>query len=269
MLHFEAREASARTVAKMNDFFAQMSRTSARALLLDYDGTLAPFCVDPECAAPYPGVPALLERIRDRGRTRLVVISGRRASDALRLLGLKRIEVWGSHGLERLRADGTYEMPALDDRVLQSISEAYEQLSDAGLSARAECKPGGVAVHWRGLGPLSTGVRQKVLNVWSGLRHRKGICLMRFDGGMEIRVDCRNKGDAVRAVLSEMDKNASVAYLGDDETDEDGFAALHGYGLSVLVQRTRRPTVADVTIRPPDGLIAFLEDWVSASGGVL
>ena len=52
--------------------------------------------------------------------------------------------------------------------------------------------------------------------------------------------------------------------LGDDVTDEDAFAALQGYGLSVLVRSDYRPTVADVWIRPPEGVIEFLSDWIQS-----
>ena len=76
-----------------------------RALLLDYDGTLARFRTDADRATPYHEVPPLLDRIRKHTDTRLVIVTGRRAYDAARLLGLKHIEVWGCHGLERLHAE--------------------------------------------------------------------------------------------------------------------------------------------------------------------
>jgi trehalose-phosphatase len=86
---------------------------------------------------------------------------------------------------------------------------------------------------------------------------------------MEIRVAASDKGDAVRTILHEMSHDAAVAYLGDDHTDEDAFAALQGYGLSVLVQPHHRPTVADLWVRPPEGVLAFLTDWMTACGGAL
>ena len=50
-------------------------------LLLDYDGTLAPFHPDRFQARPYPQVAELLQAIIDAGRTRLVIISGRALAD--------------------------------------------------------------------------------------------------------------------------------------------------------------------------------------------
>lgn len=61
-----------------------------------------------------------------------------------------------------------------------------------------------------------------------------------------------------------------VAYLGDDQTDEDAFRALEKlgeHGLSVLVRTHVRETAADIWIKPPEQLIEFLENWLLASGG--
>jgi len=248
-------------------FFDRLVGAPERGLLLDYDGTLAEFRPDAEKATPYREIPALLDRIRRHTDTRLAIVTGRRAYEAARLLGLKHVEVWGCHGLERLRADGTYEMPGIDTHMLNTISEADELLAEEGLSGLLEHKPAGTAVHWRGREAISAEVRQKVQSVWTRLQNKDGLRLDAFDGGMEIRVGATNKGDAVRTILSEMDHDAVVAYLGDDRTDEDAFLALEGRGLRVLVRTEFRETAADVWIRPPDGLVAFLADWSSACGG--
>jgi trehalose-phosphatase len=88
-----------------------------------------------------------------------------------------------------------------------------------------------------------------------------------FDGGMEIRVAATNKGDVVRAILSEMTRDSVIAYLGDDRTDEDAFVALDGRGLGVLVRTEFRETEADVWLRPPEGVLTFLTAWLAACGG--
>ncbi len=75
----------------------------------------------------------------------------------------------------------------------------------------------------------------------------------------------RDKGDAVRTILDEVPANASVAYLGDDVTDEDAFQALHGRGLTVLVRRDWRPGAAQVWLRPPAQLREFLTNWLRFS----
>ncbi|RPJ43124.1 MAG: hypothetical protein EHM19_09270 [Candidatus Latescibacterota bacterium] len=93
-----------------------------------------------------------------------------------------------------------------------------------------------------------------------------GLELRSFDGGIELLGRGRDKGSAVRTVLAEEGADAAVAYLGDDLTDEDAFRALAGRGLRALVRAELRPSEADVWIRPPGELLAFLDRWLRAAG---
>ena len=68
-------------------FLEQLRSAATRVLLLDYDGTLAPFCVDRTLAFPYPQVPPLLVRIMQTG-TRVVLVSGRPVRELLLLTGI-------------------------------------------------------------------------------------------------------------------------------------------------------------------------------------
>src|SRR5919205_3819309 len=100
----------------LDPFFAVVRRAEKRALLLDYDGTLAPFRVERDEAVPYPGIREILPSLVDAGDTRVVVISGRRAHDLPPLLKLEWLpEIWGTHGWERLLPDGIYELAPLDE----------------------------------------------------------------------------------------------------------------------------------------------------------
>lgn len=262
MVQHPTRDITGLSKAKLAHFFAQLSRAPARALLLDYDGTLAPFHQQRASALPYPEVAELLKKLSRTG-TRLVIATGRPAREAALFLDGQSIEIWGSHGLERLYPDGSYELAKLNPGVVKRLAEANHLLVKGGLGSLLEVKPGGTAIHWRGLESTDQ-LREQVQEVWSSLPSREGLRLMAFDGGMEILASARTKRDVVRTLLSEMRKEVCIAYLGDDQTDEDAFAALQGFGLSVLVQEKYRPTVADVWIRPPQDLIAFLSDWVKA-----
>ena len=57
-------ETSVDVQRRLSEFFGKLSHAQQRALLLDYDGTLARFCTDADRATPYHEVPALLDRIR-------------------------------------------------------------------------------------------------------------------------------------------------------------------------------------------------------------
>ena len=243
-----------------------VAESRVSALLLDYDGTLAPFCLNRQQAVPYPGVTALLQEIIDDGRTRVVIITGRSAHEVIPLLAVRPSpEIWGCHGLERLRLDGTCETPRVEEPVVQALAEADRWLRDQGLHNRAEFKTGAVAIHWRGLDEATAAkIRGQVLLGWLPIAQSTPMELLEFDGGVEMRMPGRDKGDAVRTILDEMRPEVPVAYLGDDATDERAFLALETRGLSVLVRPEWRKTAAALWIKPPEGLREFLTRWLQA-----
>lgn len=252
-----------------NVFFDDLRTSSRRALLLDYDGTVAPFTADRTRAYPDPTIPELLDSIMSTCRTRVALISGRSAREIPPLLGLDpHPEVWGAHGLERLYPDGRYEVKFLTDGASEVLAEAQSWLEAEGLMPLSEIKAGAVAVHWRGLGRRQVEeVRTCAYRALSGLGCRPGVNLFEFNGGLELRAQAANKGDAVRAIISEIADETPIAYLGDDVSDEDAFRKLNGRGLTVLVRQVYRFTAAQMWIRPPEDLVQFLTDWIRACGG--
>ncbi|RMF92919.1 MAG: trehalose-phosphatase, partial [Nitrospinota bacterium] len=242
-----------KSTRELDRFFLQLRQADKRALLLDYDGTLAPFQVERDTAIPYPGVRERLQAILAGKHTRLVVISGRQIADLIPLLGMDPLpELWGSHGWERLLPDQTYQGPCLETPHRCGLARARTWGEEQGWQDRYESKPASLALHWRGLPEEEiTRLRQTVLEAWTPIARESGLVIHEFDGGVELRVPGQTKGDAVQTILAEMDTDAVVAYLGDDLTDEDAFQALGNHGLSVLVRPVFRPTAADVWIIPP------------------
>jgi len=251
---------------EVEQFMNAVAQSPASALLLDYDGTLAPFCLNRQQAFPYPGMTALLQEIIDNGRTRVVIITGRNAHEVGPLLAVHPIpEIWGCHGLERLRPDGTYETPCVDEPVRHALDDADRWLRYLGLQNRAEFKTGAVAIHLRGIDEAAAAdVCSQVLLGWRPIAQSTPMELLEFDIGIEMRMPGRDKGDAVRTILDEIGPEAPVAYLGDDATDERAFVALGTRGLSVLVRPECRATAAALWVRPPEGLREFLARWLQA-----
>lgn len=245
-------------------WFRTLARASQAVLLLDYDGTLAPFTVERDQAAPYPGVSAALQEIIDRTQTRVVIISGRQAPEVVSLLGVDPPpEIFGLYGLQRLRADGGIDELPFDPLLAEALVEAERWLDYQGLRDLAEFKPGSIALHWRGLSQNRvTEVRERALLGWRPIAEGRGLALEPFDGGLEIRRKDCNKGDAVRAVLADVEEEIPAAYLGDDSADEQAFLAMRGRGLTVLVRPKRRETRAEAWLRPPQELLEFLSRWL-------
>ncbi len=251
------------------EFFALLGRAPRRFLLLDYDGTLAPFKAERDQAFPYPGVRRLLEIIQRGGETRLVIISGRPVKELPGLLGARRTpEIWGAHGAQRLLPDGTYWPPLVDETAAAGLKSLAAAIARDGLERLAEIKPASLALHWRGQdGHTRRLVEDLARGEWLSLARRAGLTLREFDGGLEFRAPGRNKADAVGTIIAESGTEAIGAYLGDDETDEDAFLAIKGRGLSVLVRPEFRHTSAEAWLRPPEELIEFLKAWIRTTDG--
>lgn len=254
---------------RLEVFLERVAHADQRALLLDYDGTLAPFRVQRDKATPYPGLRDALEEIQAAGHTRLVIITGRYTRDLLPLLGMRRPpEIWGSHGWERRFPNGHTEIGRMAPRALQGLAEADDWVETHRLEERREVKPGCLAIHLRGLPAReAAGLKEFILDIWRELAWRNGLDLSEFDGGVELRVPGRTKGDAVRTVLGEMATGAPAAFLGDDRTDEEGFEAISSIdgGLSALVRPEFRPTRASIWLKPPEELLEFLHRWQEAA----
>ena len=245
-------------------FNAQLGAARRGTFLLDFDGTLAPFWNDVQAVRPYPGVAAALDRLAGTGRARIVIVTGRYLKATPPDLGTSApLEMWGSHGRERLLPDGSYKVVGIDEFALQGLTLAdawSREVVAAG--GRSEAKPGSLAFHWRGAGPAQV---IRIRNFITENFHREALEdvleLANFDGGIELRAPGWDKGNVVRALLEETPEAVPVAYLGDDLTDEDAFRALAQRGLSVLVRPALRATAASVWAHPPEGLLALLDRW--------
>lgn len=243
-------------------FFDRIRDASQRVLITDFDGTLAPFEIERDKVLPFDGVQEWLARIVEEDRTRLVVVSGRPVAEVEALLGLAApLEIWGDHGWERRLPSGRIDripIPPLAEEALAEIRRS----SFACFCDVVETKRAGLAFHWRGLSVGTATIAREWAMGFGAASPRGVLRLVEFDGGVEVRVPGRTKGDAVHTVLDDVgDESVAAAYLGDDVTDEDAFRAIHGRGLGFLVRPEARITLADCWLRPPGDVLQFLDRW--------
>jgi trehalose-phosphatase len=253
---------------KLKEFFSAFAGGATPFLLLDYDGTLAPFRVDRFQARPWAGVHELLLRIKLQGRTRMAVISGRSAHEIVTLLGIDPpLEMWGLHGAEHIFSDGRRELEPEPAGAREKLDKLRTILKRDSLGGLFEDKENGAVIHWRGASPRQTMlIEKRARALFEPLAGTDGLALLEFEAGVELRVGC-DKGGAVGKLLQEADPDAPVAYLGDDTTDETAFRAVNRFGphcLTALMRRQGRETEADVWLRPPAELRGFLNDWLQA-----
>jgi len=165
------------TQLQVEQLLKSVAQAPRSLLLLDYDGTLAPFHQERDQAFPYSGIPEVLQEIIRGGHTRVVIISGRDTSETIPLLGLDPFpEVWGLHGMQRQKPDGRVEMLRLEESYLNALSDADRWLSYQQLRHTAEFKTGSIAVHWRGLSEWGVEeLRGRVLLGWKAIADHAGM----------------------------------------------------------------------------------------------
>jgi trehalose-phosphatase len=256
-----------RSYISLDRFFRDLAEADRRALILDYDGTLAPFRVRRDEAVPWAGVREAIRAILASSGSHVVVVSGRTVQEVVTLLGVDPPpEIWGAHGWQQMLPDGTCRTATPDERARKALADARDGLRRDGRIDMSEEKPGCVAIHWRGRDEREIDeIRSRYRAPWSELASLGGLTLVEFDGGLELRARGRDKGFVVRTIRSEIGEDVIMAVLGDDATDEDAFRALGEQDLAVLVRPEPRPTAADLWIEPPGELIAFLERWNEAT----
>ena len=196
------------------------------AILTDVDGTLAPIVERAEEAV----VPAAArEALAALGERYALVgcISGRRAQEARRLVGLDNLAYAGNHGLELLLpgAEEPRSDPSLAGREGEAsafLAGAGERLEAAGL--RREDKGPIQALHWRGSADEAAAEsRAHEIAIEAG---RAGLEPRWGRKVLELRpVGGGGKDGAVASLLAgeELDR---AAYAGDDRTDLDAFRRL-------------------------------------------
>jgi trehalose 6-phosphate phosphatase len=218
-------------------------------VLLDVDGVLAPIVQHPDDAhMPESTRRPLIDVARRYGV--VACVSGRRASDARRIVSLGSIAYLGSHGSEVLMPGSIApqldrELQAWTRRVQNFAQEAFtEDLRK--LRVRFEDKEAIAALHWRGVPDEDEA--QAAVEAVAAAAQKAGFTAHWGRKVLEIRPPVRiDKGAGIVSLLRDRDLAAAI-YVGDDTTDLDAFR-----GLTELVEAGRLGTAIRVGVRSDEG----------------
>jgi trehalose 6-phosphate phosphatase len=201
---------------------------SRTAILTDVDGTIAPIAERAEDAAVPAAAREVLAALSERYGL-VGCVSGRRAEQARRLVGLDGIAYAGNHGLELLLPGD--ERPRPDPSLAGREQEAIEFLDEcdaealAAIGLRREDKGPIQALHWRGAeDEASAEARAQEIATAGG---RAGLELRWGRKVLELRPVGGGGKDAAVAGLLAAEGIDRAVYAGDDRTDLDAFRRLH------------------------------------------
>lgn len=225
------------------------------ALFLDLDGTLAPIAARPQDVRPDPRRTDLLERLAAALHGRLAVVTGRTLADVDRILEGRIAAVAAVHGLVRRDAQGVLREHAPHPR-LHEAAEAFRRFAARDSGLLVEEKGLSVALHFR----LARSCADAARACARRLAAETGLTLQDGDMVEELRTPGPTKADSVRAFMAEPPfAGATPLFLGDDVTDEDGFAAARALGGAGILVGAARPTGAKYRLTGVEATLAWLE----------
>ena len=234
------------------------------AIVLDFDGTLAPIVDDPARAEPHPEVVKVLAGLSGQWG-RVAVVSGRPVAYLLgRLGGRAGAELYGLYGMERaLPNTSAVQVAPEAEEWRQVVSDAASE-AVARAPAGVEVEPKGLAVtlHFRSAPRLQT----ETETLAAQLSRETGLLADSGKMSVELRPPVEHdKGTVLRSLASGC---VAVLFAGDDRGDLPAFAELarlREKGLATLGVAAGGPETpaeveeaADLVVDGPQGVVELL-----------
>ena len=189
------------------------------AVLVDYDGSLAPIVDDPERARPLPAIRDVLARLSSRFGL-VAVVSGRPVAFLRDALALDGITYVGQYGLERLERGHVVVDPRVEpyvDTVAIAADAAEREFPALYVERKGRVA---VTIHWRTAADHSDAVTAWV----DATAARLGLSVHPTRMARELRPPLPvDKGAAVEALCAGLH---AAAFAGDDHGDLAAFDAL-------------------------------------------
>ena len=210
------------------------------AFFFDIDGTLADLAPTPGEVRLEHDLHQLIRELHQSAGGALALISGRSIENVDSIFGGPHLPVAGHHGLERRNArgrisrhDATSAMLEIARARLSAIVVRHHGLTleDKGLS---------LALHYRAAPALASFAHRTMRAVHSHMSPEYAILTGKRI--IEIKPSGKDKGEAVREFMEEEPfRGRTPVFVGDDLTDEHGFAvvnSLGGHSIKVGAGRT-------------------------------
>lgn len=208
------------------------------AVFLDVDGTILEIAETPQEVRVPETLKRLLNELCARVDGALALISGRSIADLDHLFEPLRFCAAGIHGCERREASGCVRRTPTGDE--GSLNHAREQLAQLVLEfpqLLLEDKGAALALHFRRMPQLQAVVyaacTKLVAELGPQFTLQPGKCVL------EIRSGVCSKGLAIADFMQQAPfRGRTPVFIGDDFTDEDGFAYVNrSGGVSIRVGR--------------------------------
>ncbi|KAL7032333.1 hypothetical protein ACKWTF_007290 [Chironomus riparius] len=215
------------------------------ALLLDYDGTLAPIAPNPNLTYMTDYTTEALVNISSNPNVLLAIISGRGVDDVKRKVNIPNVIYGGNHGLEILYPNGTRYIHEIPDDAKENFKQIVAELENiCRKGAWVENKKFSLTFHYRAVPDDEHDIirdeARKIIES-HGYAANQAHCAIEAKPPV-----VWHKGKAADYILSyqygpNWRNEIHAVFAGDDTTDEDIFELLKGMGVTFRV--TKDPNI--------------------------
>ncbi len=247
------------TKADRESIVADYAKAKRRLILLDYDGTLAPFTPDPAQAKPSPRALAALGALCAVPSNRIVLISGRTKDDLsvwFEKLGMTLVAEYGAW--MRAADKGAWQptLP-LDTRWKERVRPILQRFVNRVPGSTLEEKETSVVWHYRRV-DLNTGAiaARELIDTLTNLTANLELVVYIGPRSVEVRSSRVSKGTFYQTQLAKEPWDFILAF-GDDWTDESLFSVLPPSSASVRIGLTA--STARFNVETPEEALSLLE----------
>lgn len=236
------------------------------ALFLDVDGTILDLAERPGDVVTPPGLVATLRRIERKLGGALALISGRPIDELDGLFEPLRLRASGVHGAEMRFDPGLPPISAPGARALpQSFWADLTRIATAFPGAFVENKRFSFTVHYRLALESERRLREAIIRLIDS--SEIPVEVMSAHCAIELKAPGCDKGGAIAAFLSTPPfRGRTPVFVGDDTTDESGFAVVAARGGYAFSVGKRRPG-ATGTFAQPSAVRGWLAEYADRGDG--
>ena len=236
------------------------------AFFFDCDGTLAAIVDQPDAARVEPEIVELVRILHEATDGALAVVSGRSIAQLDVMLSPLVLPAAGVHGVERRDGAGTFYRPEFDAAAVLAIARQLDDFAAKHEGLVSEVKSASVAIHYRMCPELEAEALTLMADIAS---QHPGFRLLRGKMVAELSASHRTKGDALDDFMLEAPfKGRLPVFVGDDVTDEDGFAAvlrMNGIGIKIGAGTTSATHRVGTLHDFHDWLRQLCQTWTAAA----
>lgn len=230
------------------------------AFFFDVDGTLLELCPDPLAVVSDEPLRRLLLQLSERTGGAVAFVSGRSLADIDRIFAPLLFPASGLHGAELRYPDGAdlHTSPHIMDHARPAVSRFVAERRGLLL----EDKGATLAIHYRQRPELGA----EVIAFMNSFSPGDELAVQEGKLVVELKPALYDKGTAIASILKRAPfKGRTPVFLGDDLTDEKGFALVNQRGgLSIRIGVAEMPTEAPYHLPDPASVRQLLMSYVAA-----